>query len=62
MLIALFPSDETNKIHSQLVCNHESLLLDKVNDFVEKTKKMKKLLVSFTENLCRNQLSIRNIE
>ena len=39
VLIGLFPSDDTDKIHSQLVCSHESLLLDKVNYFAEKTKK-----------------------
>ena len=43
MLIGLFPSDDTDKIHSQLVCTLESLLLDKVNHFAEETKEMKKL-------------------
>lgn len=39
MLIRLFPSDDTHKIHSQLVWSDESSLLDKVNYFVKTEKK-----------------------
>lgn len=39
MLIRLFSSDDTHKIHSQLVWSHESSVLDKVNYFVKTGEK-----------------------
>lgn len=47
VLIGLFSSDDTDRIHSQLVCSHESLLLDEVHYFVEETEKNEEITKIF---------------